>query len=78
MFNRDTRRWINYYSHFYKSALYATFLGIDPSDGATQVQAYLVTTEWCLELAAGGDPNLAGPAYPLEALYRDGRTFGAV
>jgi len=41
MFNPYIRGWINYYSHFYKSALYPTLRRIDVFShpmGTTQVQ----------------------------------------
>ena len=70
MFNPYIRGWINYYSHFYKSALYPTLRRIDAflaQVGTTQVQAPAACTEKGAELAGTGDPNIAGSICSLDA-----------
>ena len=70
MFNPYIRGWINYYSHFYKSALYPTLRRIDAFSapmGTMQVQAPEAKAEGCSELAGTCGPFIAGSLCSLAA-----------
>ena len=81
MFNPYIRGWINYYSHFYKSALYPTLRRIDAYlvRGARRKfkrrrQRPKVARDW-LARVVRSSPDLFAH---WSLLYGQGRTLGAV
>ena len=70
MFNPYIRGWINYYSHFYKSALYPTLASdrrLSASVGTPQVQTPAAKAERCAGLAGAGGPTQPGSVCSLVA-----------
>ena len=81
MFNPYIRGWINYYGHFYKSALYPTLRRIDAfliRWARRKFKRLRRQAERRAGLAGTGDPVIAGSVRSLAASVWQGRTLGAV
>ena len=80
MFNPYIRGWINYYSRFYKSALYPTFAGLTPSSpmGTTKYkrlrQQPKGARDWLARVVRSSPDLFAHWAF----WHGQGRTLGAV